>query len=54
MTLISNLSNRQKIFVDTKHIKNIFDVVYFTTFKLNLYMALTFNIVVNTTCRLYF
>lgn len=41
MTLISNLSSKKKTFVDIKHIKNIFDVVYFTTFKLNLCMTLT-------------
>jgi len=46
MTFINNLSNKQKIIVDTKHVKTIFDVIYFTTFKLNVCMTLAFNIVV--------
>jgi len=50
MTLINNLSNKQNIFVDTKHVKNFFDVVYFIDFKLNLCMTLAFNIA----CKLYF
>jgi hypothetical protein len=54
MNLINNLSNKQNIFVDSKHVKNFFDVVYFTDFKLNLCMTLAFNIVVNIACRLYF
>jgi len=46
MTFINNLFSKQKIIVDTKHVKNIFDVVYFTIFKQNICMTLTFNIVV--------
>jgi hypothetical protein len=44
----------KQFFANTQHIKNIFDVGYFIIFKLNLCMTLDFNIVVNTTCSLYF
>jgi hypothetical protein len=44
----------KQFFANTQHIKNIFDVGYFIIFKLNLCMTLDFNVVVNTTCSLYF